>query len=184
MQISKSHFWIIDGIWDTTFAAQCTFEYNANPSNGRLDEDLLPSFPEDSLVLMFRKNPSQDWRIINTNHIIGSKNDRRGTFTIPTIEKGEYAFAGKQIQTSNPNIQNQLNQAPFIHLCYGKNWCISNKNNIPIATIIVYDINGKMLLNTTNENLSILSTFPNGLYIYELKLKDQSKFNNKLIINN
>ena len=101
--LSKERYWTIDGIFDSSLKAEATFMYDGNtPSNfsgGWLDNQLLASYKEDSLVLLYRPNAESDWQIESSGqHVIGSKLDLKGYFIVKELKKGQYTFGayGKQ----------------------------------------------------------------------------------------
>lgn len=98
VKISRDRYWKVDGIWDASFSASATIEYNARISgtsyaSGYLDTE-LKILNEDSLILLYRPFPFSEWQIVSD--VIrngGTPLDRKGQMTIPQLKKGEYAWA-------------------------------------------------------------------------------------------
>ncbi|HNW99300.1 MAG TPA: M1 family aminopeptidase [Bacteroidales bacterium] len=86
-RISDKRYWKIDGIIPQGFDAQGRFTYNRY-SNG-LDNSLLPTAASaDSLVLLYRENTKDDWRIVN----FIKAGTSAGNLTTNNLMKGEYTF--------------------------------------------------------------------------------------------
>ena len=96
--ISRERYWNIDGVWDSNFEADATIEYFGRETGnnyllGYLDVDLIRN-TEESMVLMYRPSPSANWEVCaDYTWKMGSKYDKRGSFTIHNVQKGQYAFA-------------------------------------------------------------------------------------------
>lgn len=113
--ISKERYWTVDGIFDASLKASATVNYDgskpSNYSSGWLDNQLLEGRAEDSLVLLYRKDAESYWQI-ETKAIktMGVKLDKKGSFTIPELKKGQYAFGvyGKSKTTGfNQKLENK-----------------------------------------------------------------------------
>mgnify|MGYP000150332366 CR=1 FL=1 len=96
--LSRERFWTVDGVWNSKFKADATIEYfgretGTNYLAGYLDVDLLRN-TEENLVLMYRPNAAATWDVCpNYSWDMGSKFDKRGSFTIHNVQKGQYCFA-------------------------------------------------------------------------------------------
>jgi aminopeptidase N len=96
--ISRERYWNIDGVWNSNFKADATIEYFGRETGnsyllGYLDVDLIRN-TEESMVLMYRSSPSANWEVCaDYTWKMGSKYDKRGSFTIHNVQKGQYAFA-------------------------------------------------------------------------------------------
>lgn len=95
--ISRERYWTVDGIWNSNFKADATIEYygretGTNYAVGYLDVDLIRG-TEDSMVLMYRPNASAKWKVCSDySWEMGSRYDKRGSFTIHNVQKGQYCF--------------------------------------------------------------------------------------------
>ncbi len=96
--LSPNRYWKVDGILPSVFKARATMAYDGRTSafsgNYWLD-NLLINAPEDSLVLLYRRDAASDWNLYPyyTKNYLGSNTDKRGTVTIDTLQLGEYVFA-------------------------------------------------------------------------------------------
>ncbi len=94
--LTEERYWTFDGIFDSTFRANVTINYNGttNPTLGYYDNNFL-NVREDSLLMVYRKDASEDWRFCDSCLInyLGNVNDKIGRFVIRSVQKGQYAFA-------------------------------------------------------------------------------------------
>ncbi len=100
LHISRERFWIVDGIFSDNWLASATIQYNGtSTSGGFLDNQLLGSTSEDSLVVLYRSSPAHDWTVVTdaVHNPLGSSNDKKGFFTLPQLRKGQYTFGIQDI---------------------------------------------------------------------------------------
>src|SRR6185436_17590065 len=83
-----------DGIFPSGFDASGSIAYNGLSAVGGLLDNQLLTNVEDSIVVLHRSSAAADWQIDTdvTHNYLGSHTDRRGSFTISHLQKGEYAF--------------------------------------------------------------------------------------------
>lgn len=97
LAMSKERYWTVDGVWSEDLEIEGKFRYNglapsSNPASGFLDNKLI-KITEDSLVLLYRPNAISDWQIHpNYTKEGGSAFDKRGSFTVSDLQKGQYTF--------------------------------------------------------------------------------------------
>ena len=95
IRLSEYRYWSVGGNFNTGFNAKADFIYNGstNLSNGYLDNDLITG-TEDNLVLLYRSNTSEDWKIEKNSHLVklGSATDKIGYITVDTLKKGQYCL--------------------------------------------------------------------------------------------
>lgn len=92
--LSRSRFWSIRGMWGSDFDAGLRLFYDGRISNGGMDDDLV-SLTEDSLVLMYRFDASEEWTLYPhyTKNTMGSANDQFGQINLTKILPGDYVLA-------------------------------------------------------------------------------------------
>ncbi len=96
--ISKNRYWSIDGIWPSNFKVSASVYYDGrnitSGGGGWLDHDLVLN-TEDSLILLYREGPHDDWKHFPhySKNVIGSSNNAFGQIKIDSLWKGEYTFA-------------------------------------------------------------------------------------------
>jgi len=95
LHLSDYRYWKVDGILPASFSANARLRYDGRntTSGGYLDNTLILN-SEDSLVLMYRRNPGKDWAVVEpfVLNTLGSKTDKRGYVDLPSLQLGEYAF--------------------------------------------------------------------------------------------
>ncbi|MFN5459195.1 MAG: M1 family aminopeptidase [Bacteroidota bacterium] len=97
-RLNTQHYWKIDGIFDSTFHSKATFWYdgrkNLTGQTAYLDT-CLTQFTSDSVLLLYRKNTSEDWVEVSNyaKTKLGGTTGKFGYFVVDTLKKGEYATA-------------------------------------------------------------------------------------------
>lgn len=177
LRLSDYRYWKIDGIFDDNFNATARFFYSVN---AHLDDSLITN-PNDSLVILYRRNASDDWHAVNFNRVGQST---VGYFYVDNIKKGEYCLAvweeayvginNKKIQADEVKIYPNPSSGNF-NISYNKN----------IKGIEIYNSIGKLIFKTNlnsdkklfvwkPENLSEGFYFLN-LYSFDKKLMSTKK---------
>ncbi len=111
--LSSRRYWKVDGIWNQDFKARGYFEFNARKpgssyNNGYLDDD-LDVLNEDSIVLMYRMNPESEWELApGVKKLTGTNLDKKATYTVEPLLKGEYAFAKTGVPVGIPSLESNL----------------------------------------------------------------------------
>jgi len=195
-KLSPNHYWKLDGILPSSFKAKATITYDgrttATSSYYWLDNNLFPNKTEDSLVLMYRKNPSKEWSIYPyyTKNMQSSTTDKRGTITIDSFQLGEYVLAMKDyvsgIENENVAVNYQIKLFPnpasdYITVDLAEFKQI-NKNSVVIS---VLDITGREIdkYSVNNSRINInTENYKNGMYFIMVREKDKLVAKNKFII--
>jgi len=132
LHLSDYRYWKIDGLIPAQFDADARVRFNGLNSlnGGYLDNNLITN-SEDSLVILYRQGPSQDWTIhpdftINT---LGSPNNKFGLIDIHHVSKGEYTLA---IYDANRNDTIIKDIPPD---CVNLNTGISSSNDIQLLQL-------------------------------------------------
>jgi len=180
-RLNSQHYWKVDGILSNGFVAKLRFNFDGGKvksGNSYLDTSLI-IVNSDSLILLYRKNASDDWKEVShyTKMTFGAK---VGNFTVDTLKFGEYVFANghSNILTSLKNKQSQvveLNLYPNPSSTI-LNVAIVNYKLTANSSIDIYDMQGKVVkhLSTINpENTISIEDLAPGRYI--LNLVDKSK---------
>lgn len=180
-RLNSQHYWKVDGILSNGFVAKLRFNFDGGKvksGNSYLDTSLI-IVNSDSLILLYRKNASDDWKEVShyTKMTFGAK---VGNFTVDTLKFGEYVFANghSNILTSVKNKQSQvveLNLYPNPSSTI-LNVAIVNYKLSANSSIDIYDMQGKVVkhLSTINpENTISIEDLAPGQYI--LNLVDKSK---------
>ncbi len=94
--MSPNRYWAIEGYCAGNWAASATFNYNGSTSTGGyLDNNLFLGANEQNLRLLYHPNSGVDWVVLTdvTLNPGSSNSDKRGSFTVPNLQLGEYALA-------------------------------------------------------------------------------------------
>ncbi len=136
LHISQQRYWKVDGIIPAGFDASADIDFNGStpflPTSGGsyyLDNYLVTN-SEDSLVVLYRPSFSSDWTIENDVTVAGGiKTDKKGTFTINHLKKGEYTLGIYQYN----KVDSLFMVTPdTCHLYASSRNIISNQNDISL----------------------------------------------------
>lgn len=197
-RLSPNRYWKVDGILPANFKAKATINYDGRTltfaGNYWLDNALINTV-EDSLVLMYRKNSSDDWSLYPyfTKNMINNVNDKRGVITIDTLKLGEYTLAMKDYTMGN---QNKVPVDKFSDITVYPNPTkdlltidfIASTIKIPDQAILtITDTSGKInyteKLNPLQSIVNIkTSTYSSGVYFITIKVNDAILAKSKFII--
>jgi aminopeptidase N len=152
IRLSDYHYWRVDGLFNPGFASKITFQYNGsvNLNSGYIDNSLITG-REDSLVILFRENTAEDWRLVSATHTMGSPLDKVGSFTVDTLQKGEYALGYRDFSVGIPFTSNNYHRILAAQPNPANTLCkvIVAKKETDKSQIKIYDITGKQVYNTT-----------------------------------
>ncbi|MBL0328458.1 MAG: T9SS type A sorting domain-containing protein [Bacteroidetes bacterium] len=196
-RLSPNHYWKVDGILPATFDAKATLTYDGRTTafsgNFWLDNNLVTTF-EDSLVLLYRPNPSMNWGLYPyyTKNMQANNNDKRGIITIDSLQLGEYVFAMMDYASGIQNYSfsstaNSLkvfpNPAKDIVMV---DFVASGINLSDNSLLVITDVSGKIIhrekLNQQQTIAINTSTFSNGLYFVSIKTKEGLVAKNRFIV--
>ena len=94
-RLSPNRYWKVDGILNSGFRGKFRVQYNGKTNttdNGWLDHNLITD--ENRLVLMYRRDAHDDWRVIpSTKNMYTSTTDKFGKIETDTLMLGEYLLA-------------------------------------------------------------------------------------------
>jgi aminopeptidase N len=94
-RLSPNRYWKVDGILNSGFKGSFRVQYNGKTNttdSGWLDHNLITD--ENKLVLMYRRNASDDWRVIpSTKTMYTSTTDKFGKIESDSLMLGEYVLA-------------------------------------------------------------------------------------------
>ncbi|MCX6353060.1 MAG: M1 family aminopeptidase [Bacteroidetes bacterium] len=96
-KISPQRYWTVDGYLPNGFTAKATIGYDGKVGTdftiGFLDDELIDK-TEDSLHLLYRRYPQDDWQEHpDYTKIMGAKTNKTGSITINKLLLGEYTLA-------------------------------------------------------------------------------------------
>jgi hypothetical protein len=107
--LSDRHYWRIGGVNLGSFKAKASFYYNGSNNGGLLDAALFGGLNENSLMLLYRPNAAANWQKLNSATLNkgGSATDKMGSFTVASLQFGEYTLA-----INDPNRTDTLTMPP------------------------------------------------------------------------
>lgn len=157
---SGNRYWRVEGMWaDSMLDATCTLTYEGNTpgtfESGWLDNGFIKQ-TEDSLRLMYRKNPASPWMIypfytLNTG---GSKTDKVGSVSLSKLLKGEYVFGMYDKSLGKPNDVLQKGQ--------GKLEIYPNPANgiVKVSFEDIYRQNQLTIMDNSGRTVQSINLFP------------------------
>ena len=167
-RLSPNRYWKIDGIIPSNFQTRVNFNYNIATD---LDGNLFTSGNADSLVVVYRRNASEDWTLVP----FVKAGTTTGIMKVTSLQMGEYALAiGDKNQVG---IQENNNVNKYIQVSPNpSNGKISiNVNSNEISAIEIIDSSGKLVKKFSIEgsNIEIVFTLSGaGIYFIRAKSKD------------
>ena len=190
IRLSDYHYWQAEGIFNPGFVSKISFQYDGstNGLTGYIDNTLITG-REDSLVLLYRENTAGDWQIISASQSMGSPLDKRGSFSVDTLKKGEYVLGYRDFTVNNEQLNNMQNFNLNIVPNPAKNHITLTLNLEPgdsgIAQII--DIKGRevdriKVQSGQSEYVIQTSKWKNGEYFIHLKTDKSLIANGRFII--
>jgi aminopeptidase N len=186
-RISTSRYWSFDGIVPNNFSASVRLNFDGRSNNGFLDQDLVP-VNGDSLILLYRKNPTADWEeyAYYTKTTI-SQTLAFGWVTIDSLLLGEYTFANSAtaigINEINANKEKSFNIYP--NPTQNHFWIepIDQKKDLN-NTFDIYDLTGKLIYSSilTKRTKINTSDWSSGNYIISISSQKGKREQHKLVI--
>ncbi|MDX2001950.1 MAG: M1 family aminopeptidase [Chitinophagales bacterium] len=198
LHLSKERYWTVDGVWSTGFQANATILYNGTTGSGGYLDNGLISNKEDSLVLLYKAKPSDDWAIYPNFQldVQGSNTNKRGQIIINNLQKGSYALAIYNhaipdtlfpADTFSCRLLSSMKELPFQNSfslkafpnpaqdTFTLQWDSAPLEN---GELHIYDIQGKQVYKSTitpNQSTFQLTVhnWPTGQYLAKLVIKGQ-----------
>ncbi|MBW7868611.1 MAG: T9SS type A sorting domain-containing protein [Brumimicrobium sp.] len=190
--ISPNRYWKIDGIFSNSFKASGQFIFSGkDAAGGNLDNELLQlpngqMHNEDSLVVLWRANQSEEWSVYDYFTVVsqGSKTDGSGRINLTEIHKGEYtlAIARKPLWLEKEKPQGKVKIYPNPAK---KKIRIELSEQTKQNRIKIYDAKGALVLEETmNEAQNVISIekLRAGVYSVSVFVNEEHIGSQKLII--
>lgn len=178
-RISTYRFWKVLGVFPDGLDAEARIYFDARNStsggNGQLDNDLL-EFGTDSLILLYRKNSSEDWEEFRTYTRTSFAGVKYGFMLIENLKPGYYAFAngvstiGVQDKTEIPS-KFRISPNPVSDVLNMETDIKDTSNK----TIVIYNVQGKRISSQAlqKKNQISVGAWKNGSYFFVVM--DQGK---------
>jgi hypothetical protein len=160
------------------------FSYNrVTSSNGYLDNEFLTTTTSaDSLVLLWRKDNTSDWEIIN---FVALGSSSAGNLHTYYAQLGQYALGIAEPNQSGENERKESDKLKLFPNPAKDEICIQ-VNPSEAGSLRIYDMNGKEVFTKKTEDTASTiywqtSSFAAGVYEV-LLLEKSTKTNQKLIL--
>ena len=190
IRLSDYHYWKVDGIFSPGLLSKAIFFYDGSTSlsSGYLDNTLILSGQtEDSLVILYRKNTADDWSIVNGyTHNKGSSTDKKGSFNIDTLKKGEYVLGYRDHTagiSSNENVSSKLSINPN-PVTGGSSVTLTLSHTL---TLSIFDITGRKIfqeiISPDQKDITFqTTTWKSGIYFIRMENANGNYFTGKLAV--
>jgi hypothetical protein len=191
LTISPDRYWKIDGVLPANFSATTRLYYDGrtgSTANGQnyLDHNLLGN-SEDSIVLLYRRNPSENWHVYPyyTQNTIGPNTPKYGYMQLDSLLLGEYVFAYGDNFSEVKKIENKTDEITIYPNPAKDELTIDFDGTTLNREIKIYDLSGKNISIIQNNSAMLkVSTqqWNNGLYIIEIHNENGDKISKKVVI--
>lgn len=192
VRLSGTHYWRFEGDVQGTLHAKAKLEYRTNIIP-RLDVDLL-STTEDSLILVYRRYPTDDWTKYPyyTKNMLFNANDGQGFIRIDSLMLGEYAFANGELPllpvSKTPNKPN-ISIVAFPNPTTGLIYLTATDVTASDWQLELVDLSGKRIwshqesVETSDFQYQLdLSSLPNAVYLLTISEKDGTRLHTEKIV--
>ncbi|MBK7343519.1 MAG: T9SS type A sorting domain-containing protein [Saprospiraceae bacterium] len=146
LTMSKTNFWVVSGIFLLVLKPGGRLSYDASMANAYLDAEIA-SPKEDSLLLLYRPSPTEDWQVHPVSKVIPFlPTDGKGDIVINGLAPGEYALARGEFMTTstaNPSLQEHVRVFP--NPTSGPLWVQWPDEHPPVVRIRWVDAMGRIL---------------------------------------
>ncbi|MEM9024843.1 MAG: T9SS type A sorting domain-containing protein, partial [Bacteroidota bacterium] len=192
MRVSPNRYWKIDGLVAGDFAATAQFFYDGRVTNGNagfLDNDLIGD-SEDSLHLLYRAGPHEDWVEFPyySRNDFTNATDKFGLITMDSVWLGEYTLAVDQYNVGIPeatpgNFPIKAYPNPAGDVLYFEWPSLAEQPSL----VVLHDVQGREVLRETIQGRSgrvtvAVDHLPEGTYIYTLRTPSGRQWNNRVVI--
>ena len=183
-RLSQDRYWRVTKSTGSDFSLETNILFDAGQSGSFLDSALLLNYPEDSLVLLHRLGPDDDWLPYPNAQFqdFGNNSDGRGLIEISELNEGEYTLAVKDYTVLG--IFNSLDISKEVRVYPNPSSdqtrvTLVNPNE-KIKSVKCYTINGSVVYETNNANVNevVIPKLPSGTYVMRV-ITDQSEYSVK-----
>lgn len=184
-RISQSRYWSVNGILPSVFDASAKIYFDGRYNSGYLDVDLVP-VNGDSLVLLYRKDATEDWILYPyyTKTTI-APTIAYGWMTIDSLLLGDYAFANGDIPTQTTKTNFAIDDIKVYPNPSDSFIVVELFQNIENGIVQLYDINGKLvkeqLVVKTKTRINTEDLEPQTYVLHVLE-KGKSIYSQKIIL--
>jgi hypothetical protein len=187
-RLNSQHYWKIDGIMTTGFAAKLRLFYDGtkNPNGNSYLDTCLTVVNGDSIILLYRKNAADDWHQVPfyTKQILGP---RTGFITTDTFKLGEYVFAnGVNVTAIKEKASEKVSLDLFPNPASDElSITVGNYKLNTSCSVDISDMQGKLVkrIDKITESVKIpVSDLAKGTYLASLKDKNKVVTTKKFVV--
>jgi aminopeptidase N len=187
-RLNTQHYWKIDGIMTTGFAAKLRLFYDGtkNPNGNSYLDTCLTAVNGDSIMLLYRKNAADDWQQVPfyTKQILGP---RTGFITTDTFKLGEYVFAnGANVTGLKEKASEKVSLGLFPNPASDElSLTVTNYKLNAYCAVDITDMQGKLVkrIDKIMESLKVpVSDLAKGTYLASLKDKNKVVITKKFVV--
>jgi len=191
--LSKDRYWKVDGNMTTSEPFEFRLYFNGQPNSYNYDINLVNfvgnSFNEDSLVIMYRPTPNDNWEIYPyvSYNPLGAETDAWALFSIDSVSvPGQFTFGYKLYNAGLDKVNHKKSNLIVYPNPVDDKLKIANlpTKNTMFYTYKIIDEQGKLIakgvFNILEQNDIDVSQLPKGVYIIKLT-NDETEFNQKFV---
>lgn len=193
--LSKDRYWNIKGDMTTADPIRFNLFFNGKHNSFNYDTELRnfigPSFVEDSLVVLYRATPNDNWQVYSDAiyNSLGDNTDAYCRFEVENVSaSGQFTFGYKLYNASV--VENGQDDSKVIifpnPVKEELNVLNLNLNNFKIYKYIIYDEKGQIVkkgdFEPSNNSFIKVLDLKSGVYIIKLYNQSQGvEFNQKFV---
>ena len=150
------HYWEVHGIIDPDFKADATVFYDGRINTPQLDSSLVGA-TEDSLILLYRTDASDDWNEYDSylKNVLGSSDNGFGVIEITNLRPGQYTFANIDQTVLGTNELEQVTSANLQVFPNPSSGTLNFKSESSLTGLLkIYSNQGQLVLEKQIENQS------------------------------
>ena len=181
-RISSNRYWSFKGFLPPVFKSTVKLRYDGRANKGYLDLDLVP-VDGDSIVLLYRKNASEDWAEYPYYTKTVFNNIATGYVVLDTLILGDFAWANGETTVGLNDAISTLNYKIYPNPTSEYFWIKNSLNNTK-NSVIIYDISGKIIFKDTFFKKTKVDTdkWKAGIYIVTISDNNKLLFKEKIIV--
>ncbi len=183
LTLSDYRHWRVDGIFPEGFDATGSFFYS---KYNYLDNTLITD-PNDSLIILYRPNPADDWQSVE---FIRTGNYNVGYINVPHLQKGNYTLAvWDEIYVGTNESRGLIQDDIRIFPNPATDEVIIDFGGTSVSEVLVFDSSGKNVFTINNIDNEFqknwnTSLMPKGTYVLNfLGSSGETLCSKKLLIN-
>ncbi len=185
-RLSDYRYWQITGGQNAGIEAEAVLFYDGNEGNGFLDSSLV-SLTEDSLVLLYRTGPEDDWVEYPhyTKNTLGNSNNALGVMNLSQVLFGEYTLANLDHTALGVDRLEDNAQGLLLFPNPGSGTVrVETTTNNDIGSVRLFNINGSEVSPqiTLNGSMAIISGLSSGSYVIHVQEQNGETRLAKLVV--